>query len=696
VMRAAGVCALWTGRAAGQGAGPADPAADSIRWKRSGVVRDSASGPVSIMILPLDAQTAGQMPATAPVTSSIHWNGWYVGGQTGLIQGNANAIVAGASPMGASSAFGHLDGGLQIGYNKVLSSRLVVGAAADLSFPDFLEDGIVSSTTTTQGGTVTEKIDFVATVRGRLGYAVDRWLIYGTAGVAPAQTHFIESSAAGNDQDDILRLRAGWALGAGAEFPIAPGWTASVEYLYERFEQAGAIFPAGTGIQSTPDVHNLRLGLRRTFSWPGPHRSSRVPGSPAAASAARWNIHGQDTFIEQGYFAFRSPYEGANSLTGASQAKNTESATAFLDARLWAGADLYFNPEIDQGSGLNTTHGVAAFPSGEAQKASFPIPRFVVDRLVLRQTFGLGGAREPITDGPNQLAGTRDISRITVAVGRLAVTDYFDVNAYANDPRTDFFNWNIYGAGAFDWTMDQISWTWGTLAELNQRTWACRVGYFLLPIVSSNNYFDMHIPERGEYAAEGEWRYSLVGQPGTVRLFGWVNHGTMGSYAAALALPVTTPNYPDITLTRQVRTNPGVVLNAGQAITANLGLFSRASWSPGQDEILGGTDCSRSVSLGGVLQGTGWGRPNDHIGVSGVVGGLSPAARAYFAAGGLGILIGDGQLNYRAEQVLETQYAYAHKRWPTLSFDYQFIVNPGYNADRGPVSIYAVRVHAAF
>jgi high affinity Mn2+ porin len=206
----------------------------------------------------------------------------------------------------------------------------------------------------------------------------------------------------------------------------------------------------------------------------------------------------------------------------------------------------------------------------------------------------------------------------------------------------------------------------------------------------------MHIPERGQYAAEFEWRYALFSQSGKLRLFGWVNHGTMGGYAAALALPPTTPNYPDIALTRQVRTNPGVVLNAEQAISGDLGLFSRASWSPGRVEILGGTDCSESWSLGGVLRGRAWGRPNDNIGVAGVAGGLSPIARAYFAAGGLGILIGDGALDYRAEQALEAYYALAAEKWATLSFDYQLVVNPAYNAARGPVSIYAVRIHTAF
>lgn len=667
------------------------------------------------------------MPVPAPVNVGEEWNGWYIGGQSGYSQGRTSAILSDPAPTGASNVFGRTDGGVHVGYNHVLSSRLVLGAEADISFPYFYEDGVVLSTTPAQGSDLIEKIDLVSTLRGRLGYAWDRWLIYGTGGFATSQARFIDSSTSNNDQDHILRLRMGWALGAGADFAIGRGWFATAEYLYNGLGHAGVIFPSGTGFAATSDVHSLRLGLSRKLGWPGAHtpasgtdgpvpppsRTSSSPatatsetgspatamsetGSPAAADNDRWNIHGQDTFVEQGYFHFRSPYEGTNSLTGANQAKNTESATAFLDARLWGGADLYFNPEIDQGFGLNDTHGVSAFPNGEAQKASFPMPRFIVDRIVLRQTFGLGGAQETITDGPNQLAGKADISRITVAAGRLAVTDYFDVNSYANDPRTNFLNWNIFGAGAYDWTMDQLSWTWGALAELNQKDWAFRAGYFLLPTVSSTNSFDTHIPDRGEYTAELEWRYSLVSQPGKLRLFGWVNHGTMGSYAAALAMPVTTPNYPDITLTRQVRTNPGVVINAEQALTDDLGLFSRASWSPGLDEILGGTDCSESLSLGGVLKGRWWGRPNDNVGLSGVVGGLSPVARAYFAAGGLGILIGDGQLNYREETVREAYYAYTLAKWVTLSFDYQFVVNPGYNADRGPVSIYAVRVHTAF
>ncbi len=281
--------------------------------------------------------------------------------------------------------------------------------------------------------------------------------------------------------------------------------------------------------------------------------------------------------------------------------------------------------------------------------------------MFLRQTFGLGGEQETIEDGPNQLAGKQDISRITVTVGKFAVPDFFGGNIYANDPRTTFLNWNIYGNGSYDWNMDKLSWAWGAVVDLNQKHWAFRVGYTLLSVESNANNFDTHIPERGQYIAELELRYSPFSQPGKLRLFGWANHGNIGSYSAALALPVTIADFPDITLTRQLRWNYGFVASLEQAITDDLGVFSRASWSPGLVEIMGWTDCSESLSLGTVLKGTSWGRPNDRIGVAGLVEGLSPIARR-----------------------------------TTLTLDYQFIVDPGYNADRGPVSIFSARFHAEF
>ena len=408
-----------------------------------------------------------------------------------------------------------------------------------MSFPYFYEDGAVASPSLLHAIDMSEKIDLISSARARLPGSPRRgWAIYGTGGLALAETHVTDDAAvSGATPGRVLRWQRGWAMGAGTELALTSDWKASIEYVYTRLNTSAVTFPGGAGVSSGVNLNAIRIGLTRTF----PFRHARAMVDyppPVAPEVARWTVPRTGNTIEQGYFRFRSPYEGTNSLTGASQMKNTESATAFLGVRLWDGGAVYFDPEIDQGSGLDETHGVAAFPNGEAQKAVFPMPRFVVDRLLVQQTLGLGGEQEFMRDGPNQLAGVRDISRIKVVVGRLAVTDYFDDNGYANDPRTNFLNWNAYGAGAFDWTMDQISWTWGALAELNQKNWAVRFGYFLLPIASSSNPFDTHIPGRGEYTGEWEWRYALLGQTGKLRVFGWVNHGTMGSYAAALELPL--------------------------------------------------------------------------------------------------------------------------------------------------------------
>src|SRR6202011_746999 len=124
------------------------------------------------------------------------------------------------------------------------------------------------------------------------------------------------------------------------------------------------------------------------------------------------------------YPRIRSPYEGANSLPGGGQGRETWTADAFLGWRLWDGGELYFNPELAQGFGLNTTLGLAGFSNGEAQKGGTDFPKFRPQRYLFRQTFGLGGEQEEVADGPLQLAGKRDIDRVMLTVGRFAVGDF--------------------------------------------------------------------------------------------------------------------------------------------------------------------------------------------------------------------------------------------------------------------------------
>jgi high affinity Mn2+ porin len=337
--------------------------------------------------------------------------------------------------------------------------------------------------------------------------------------------------------------------------------------------------------------------------------------------------------------------------------------------------------------------GAAGFPNGEAQKSNFPYPHYNTSRLFVRQTFGFGGEQEELASGQLQLAQKVDISRLTVQAGKFAVIDVFDGNAFAKDTRKDFMNWSLWAPGAFDYSADKVGLTYGVTAELNQKQWALRGGYFLMVAESNSNHFDTRVGERGQYAIELETRFSLLGQPGKLRTMGWVDSANMGSFRETLDNPALNL---DIAQTRRGRLKVGYVVNLEQAITEDIGLFGRWSWNDGKTETLAFTDINSSLAGGLSIKGTKWGRPDDVVGIGGAVNAISQDYRDFLAAGGLGVLIGDGALNYRKERILEAYYAYSVNKNVTLTADYQLITNPAYNADRGPVSIFSGRLHAEF
>lgn len=647
---------------------------------------------VGLSLFALDGHAiAADMPVKAPPVQSIFdWTGLYIGAHAGFSRGSSNAVLTDPATGATSNVFDGMIGGVQAGYNYRLPSGLLLGVEADFTFPNYLTSNSVVSSLATARSDVAEQWDYVATARGRIGYAAGPWLAYATGGLAFAGERFLNTPAIGNDEK-ILNTRLGWAAGGGVEYAFAPHWSARLEYLYSRFGKADISFPSGTHYASTLDFQVLRVGLNRKIDWPG--SGNFTPASLADTESDRWEIHGQSTFLPQGYPAFHAPYSGPNSLTPAPQLQETWSNSLFLNARLWQGGEVYYNPELLQGFGLNDTSGAGGFPSGEAQKSNFPYPHYNTSRLFVRQTFGFGGEQEELASGPMQLAGKADISRLTLQAGKFSVIDVFDGNTYAKDSRKDFMNWSIWAPGAFDYAADKLGLTYGATAELNQKQWALRAGYFLMDAESNSNNFDTRVFQRGEYVLELETRYSLFSQPGKLRTIAWLNSAFSGSYRETLDNPALNL---DISQTRTGRIKYGYVINLEQALNEELGLFGRWSWNNGKTEIMAFTDIDASLSLGASIKGTRWGRPDDVVGIGGAINALSQDHRDFIAAGGLGILIGDGQLNYRRERILETYYAFAVNKGLTLTADYQFITNPAYNADRGPVHVFSGRLHGEF
>jgi high affinity Mn2+ porin len=257
----------------------------------------------------------------------------------------------------------------------------------------------------------------------------------------------------------------------------------------------------------------------------------------------------------------------------------------------------------------------------------------------------------------------------------------------------------MWAAGAFDYSADKVGLTWGATAEFNQKNWAVRAGYFLIGDKPNSNNFDTEVFKRGGYIAEGEARYTLMSRPGKLRVLGWFNSALAGSYRGAIELAAANPALDindAVIATRERRIKYGYGVNVEQSITDDLGLFGRWSWNDGRSEIVAFTDIDASLSFGASLKGTAWGRTDDTIGVGSAINALSRDHRDYLAAGGLGILVGDGRLNYRQEKIVEAYYAFALAKDVKITADYQFLQNPAYNADRGPVHIFTGRFHAEF
>jgi high affinity Mn2+ porin len=635
---------------------------------------------------------AADLPLKAPALRAIFdWTGLYVGAHAGFSRGSSNALLSDPTAGAARNVFDGLIGGVQTGYNYRLPSGLLFGVEADITFPNYLISNSVVSSIATARADVTEQWDYVATARGRVGYAAGEWLYYATAGLALASERFLNASNSGAN-DKVLNSRLGWAAGAGVEYAFAPHWSVRLEYLYSRFENTSVTFPSATHYASSLDFQSLRVGLNRKLDWPDqPNYDPKI--SPADPESERWEIHGQSTFLPQGYPAFHAPYSGPNSLPPTPQLQETWSNSLFINARLWEGGEIYYNPELLQGFGFNNTTGAGGYPNGEAQKSGFPFPHYNTSRLFLRQTFGFGGEQENLPSGQLQLADKVDVSRLTVQAGRLAVIDLFDGNAYAHDPRKDFMNWSMWASGAFDYAADKLGLGYGATAELNQKQWALRGGYFLMDAVSNSSSFDTRVFQRGEYVLELETRYSLFSQPGKLRSIVWLNSAFSGSYRETLDNPALNL---DIAQTRTGRIKYGYALNLEQALSDDFGLFGRWSWNNGKTEIMAFTDIDASLSLGLSIKGAKWGRPDDVIGIGGAVNMLSRDHRDFIAAGGLGPLIGDGRLNYQPERVFETYYAFALNKAFTFTADYQLLTNPAYNADRGPVSVFSGRLHGEF
>jgi high affinity Mn2+ porin len=678
---------------------------------------------------------AADLPVKAPVAyvtkappasdlNGFDWDGWYVGAHVGAVRGASNwsATQPGFGGPALNGSFdlplqldflagtGSYAAGVQAGYNYVLPSHWLLGFEVDASFPNSdvnVPFSVRGSQTVTSplAGEVTfgEAVIAYGSARGRLGYEFGHVLVYGTGGLAWTYDQVTRTQVAGfpvgatampGDVDTAMKWRLGWAAGAGLEFPIAGKWSAKAEFLWTDFGHRSEIFPNGAqAFASDLATQSIRLGLNYRIG-----ESANLPGflasGPPALEASNFAFHAQATYFNQYDPPFRAPVSGPNSLAP-NIGRETADLTFYAGTRLWQGAEAWINPEVDQGFGLSGTHGLAGFSSGEAYKVGADFPYARLHRVFLRQTIDLGGEVQKVDAGINQFSGTQTSDRLVLTVGKFSAVDIFDTNKYAHDPRSDFLNWTVIDTATFDYAADAWGYTVGAAAEWYQGAWTLRAGLFDLSIAPNATALDPHFGQF-EWVGEIERRYTIWEQPGKIAVTGYLLRGRLGSFADAIALAAVTGGPANTVPVRLYRSREGISLNLEQQLVPNVGFFARAGIANGDIEPYEFTDIDRTVAAGLSVSGKQWGRENDTFGIAGVVNGSSSAHQAFLNAGGLGILVGDGQLPHPGnEGILETYYSFpvfASK----ITLDYQLIVNPAYNRDRGPVSVLGFRVHTQY
>lgn len=432
----------------------------------------------------------------------------------------------------------------------------------------------------------------------------------------------------------------------------------------------------------------------------------------------RFNAYGQVTTIASYKLPFAAAYTNKNgsinSLLPTGEGSWTTSFTLYFGAKLWHDAGVYFVPEVIAERPLSQLRGLGgAIQNFELQKTGAETPQVYRSRLYLQQTIDLGGARGVDASDPMVLGRPSRSRSVVVRVGNFAVNDFLDKNTFAGDLRRQFFNMAFLTYAAYDFAADARGYSWGLEAELDYDAWAIRFARMAVPQDPNQLPLDLKLDQHYGDQVELERQYSIFGKAGAIRVLGYRNRENMGRFDEALAAfradpsknatTCTSFNYgsqnasaPDLCWARRDNVKVGIGVSLEQHVTEDIGLFFRGMFSDGKTEVYSFTSTDRSVSFGMLGKGPLWHRPRDVAGVGVGLGWISDEHAAYLRAGGVDGFIGDGYITPAVESVFELFYSLNLRGPVWLSGDYQHIAHPAFNADRGPVDIFAARVHAEF
>jgi len=488
-----------------------------------------------------------------------------------------------------------------------------------------------------------------------------------------------------------------WAVQVSDSLPSAPE---PLPFFAQTAPNQLPILPAQNGI-----------GRKSTDMSPVGHEPQDAPITTMAShpDGNSWWLSGQANIIFQGRLPFHSAYQGTNSFRNSAEDKTSMVGTFYTAWRpthsIRNNTDLILDIESAGGRGLSQALGLAGFTNLDVVRnpnlGSVPY----LARYQIHQVFGLTNKTTSQEPGFFALAPSVALRRVEFRIGKLTLPDFFDINGPGGDSHLQFMNWTVDNNGAWDYAADTRGYTVGGVAEYDDRAWSIRYGLLAMPTVANGIDMDWAFSRAHGQNGEFELRHSFVPQrKGVTRILFYANRAHMGTYREAIEdflngsdtakYGITVPN---IRLHEHFSAlKYGFGYNTEQEVTENLRVFGRFGWNEGQHESFAYTEVDQTIELGADYTGTRWHRPVDKIAIAVVSNAIKADHQEYLKLGGLGFLLGDGNLNYGRENIVECYYTWHFWRGLSYSLDVQHINNPGYNRDRGPVWVGSVRAHVDF
>jgi len=462
----------------------------------------------------------------------------------------------------------------------------------------------------------------------------------------------------------------------------------------------GLAIVAGTSA-SAQQTESLALPQRGGISELDPPSSPDDNGSQAMFPHfrdTRFWLSGQANFVFQTHPDFPALYSGPHSLGPRYDKATSRLMTLYTGARVNHSTEFLVDIEEAGGAALSLGFGLAGNTNLDIVRNPLLSKAPYLGRGQIHHVFALSQDKVENERNPFSLFEELPRRRLEVRFGKLSLPDFFDINSVGSDTHFQFLNWTTNNNGAWDYAADTRGYTVGLTADYEDRNWGFRFGEALMPKVA--NGIDLVWKPWQAHAEnyEFEWRRGLIPKKaGVIRLLSYTNFANMGIYRDQVIKAAAAHATPDITdHPWHITMKYGFGVNLEQNLTRYLTAFARFGWNDARTESFAYTEVEQTFAEGVGASGAWWHRRQDRAGMAFISNAIKKDHQNYLAAGGLGFLLGDGNLTYGRENILETYYTVHAWRGIYLAPGLQHITNPGYNRDRGPVIVPSFRAHVEF